>query len=148
MKNVTEITFAVKGSGGGGAGWIGKVEERDTPAGEPGRMGVYFGHPQEYTTYDENMIVALQKSGVAIELYREEKELLEPGDEGYEQQGVPAAIEKFDQSGNIKELEFMKLLDLKLLAKELGIALKGNQNKDTVIGLIRQTRAKVALENS
>lgn len=137
MSKIERITFAVKGSGSSGAGWIGKVESRDSHLKDPitgkpkGIAGVYFGHPQEYSTSDPHMINALRKSGVAVELYREEidENAAEP---------APQAKQATDEHGEVVDLEMMTTLELKMLAKQRGLSLKANQRKDEIVALIRE----------
>jgi hypothetical protein len=140
----TQVTFAVKSSGQGGAGWIGKVEARDSGKRDDitgqlvGIQGVYFGHPQEYTTHDEHMIDALRKSGVAVELYSEEVEIADP------KESPPPAAEVLDEHGHIKDLEFMTVFDLKLKAKSMGVNLKSGQKKMEIVELIREAQRQAA----
>lgn len=137
---IRRVTFAVKGSGSGGAGWIGKVEQRDSTRKNPitgeriGILGVYFGHPQEYTTDDPHMINALEKSGVATILIDEEI------DEAEKEEEVAAAKQKNDEHGQIQDLSAMKLMDLKLVAKGEGLTLEHGMKKADVIALIEGSR--------
>ena len=144
-KTMMQNTYAVKGSGQGGAGWIGRVEERDTPPGHPGRGGVYFGRPQEYSTFEPHMIHALENSGVAIFLYEEEVEVeVKTHDNGFVEyvNGAPPATEATDEHGEITNLEEMDLPDLKILAKEMGLVLKPGQNAKHLVKIIREARGK------
>jgi len=117
MATVRQVTFAVKGSGSGGAGWIGKVDGQGSNA----CQGVYFGHPQEYTTTDPHMIEALEKSGVTVILNDEEveKEVA---------MGKPDALVKVDDDGNPGDLRAMSLMDLALKCKQLGIPVTAKLN--------------------
>ena len=115
MAKVRQVTFAVKGSGSGGAGWIGKVD------GVNGRGGVYFSHSQEYTTTDPHMIDALIKSGVA-EIFNDEEV------EESEAVGAPAGLDREDEQGNPNDLQFMTLMDLGSKLKGLGIPVPAKLN--------------------
>lgn len=144
-KVIQQITFVVKASGQGGAGWIGKVDVRDTPAGHPGHMGVYFGHPQEYSTFEPHMINALRKSGVAIELYAEDVEVnIETDEHGYKkyEHGTPPAEQVTNEHGETVNLDAMDLPDLKIMAKEMALVLKPGQNAKHLVSMIRMARAK------
>ena len=127
MAKVRQVTFAVKGSGSGGAGWIGRVDGPD------GKAGVYFAHSQEYVTTEDHMINALLKSGVAQILYEEEVEESEAV-------GAPSGLVKNDENGNPNSLQSMTLLELKLLAKARGVALTSKINtKAKVIKAIEES---------
>lgn len=117
MAKVRQVTFAVKGSGSGGAGWIGKVDG----SGSDSRGGVYFAHSQEYTTTEEHMIQALEKSGVAEIINDEEVEESEAV-------GAPSGMVKEDEDGNPNELQSMTLMDLGLKLKGLGVPVTAKLN--------------------
>ena len=113
-----KVTFKVSGTSSGGAGWIGRVEDH---------RGVFFAHSQEYTTDDDHMIEALEKSGVASILSDERLD----DDEAI---GAPGAEPVIDDTPVVdKPLAEHTNEELRIMCVEKGIKIPSRKNKATYI---------------
>jgi len=118
------VTFTVAA----GSGWIGKAE---------GRMGRKFDVRQEFTTDDDLMINALEKSGVAS--------IVHEGVIGDDELpvGIPGTLPPIDDTPTIDwPLAAYTNEELRIMCIERGIKAPTRKSKETYIELLQAAKTE------